>query len=160
MVHLTKNTNTLQKAPDSRGNYFLNEPRAITKTQLPEGYRLQDDVHVVIELQEGNLILFRYDETTVNGNSFSSPQQMIDYILSNATCSDVFYGYADPLFDPSSAACTKPQALYSYDTASNTLYVHGQCGQLKVIDGYYSDGTTIFEARRGVLSPFGACRRR
>ena len=158
MVHLTKDKNTLQKAPESRGNYFLNEPRAITNTQLPKGYSLQDDVHVVIELQEGNLILFRYDETTVNGNSFSSPQQMIDYILSDATCSDVFYGYTE--FEPSSAACTNPTAPYSYDTASNILYVHRQCGRLKVNDGYYSDGTDIFEARRGVLSPFGACKKR
>jgi len=83
MVKLVKNNGTLQKTPDSEGNYFLNEPRTITRTQLPEGYLQQDSVHVLIELEEGNLVLFRYDDVTVDDRTFSSPQEMIDYIFNN-----------------------------------------------------------------------------
>jgi len=84
MVKLIKINNTLQKAPDSEeGNLFLNEPRELTRTQLPEGYSQTDDIHVLIELAEGNLVLFQYDNLTVNNVTFKSPQDLINYIFGN-----------------------------------------------------------------------------
>jgi hypothetical protein len=76
-----------------------------------------------------------------------------------ASCTTVLYGYTDGRKFPPEDACILEQLPYDWDDANQILYLGGGCGNNELIapDGYYSDGTTIYEWSRGKFGEYGTC---
>ena len=74
-----------------------------------------------------------------------------------ATCTTVFYGYADGSEREPAESCLVGTFPYDWDDTNQILYLGGGCGIAIAPNGYYSDGTTIYEWNRGSWSEYGTC---
>lgn len=91
MVNLRKITNGLVKVEGSEGNIFLDTERYFTNKlflievdgkMIPSGlpYQKDGDTNVCVELEE-NIILMVIDSVTVDGISFETQDEFINYVF-------------------------------------------------------------------------------
>lgn len=79
--------------------------------------------------------IFNWQETTMGwtwsflGNCTPTP-----------SCNDVSYSYGEA----PGVACAAGASFYSFDSTNNLLYNFGSCGGDFAIEGFYSDGTTVY----------------
>lgn len=115
MVSLFKDGDTIGlTAGSQQGSPFLQTPRTLTFSQFPEGYSIPDDVHVIVELDEGNLVLFRWDNVEVNGQTFISATEFLEALYPSSSL-------APAIFTLENAASNQDFYSYNFDTSSYDL---------------------------------------
>jgi hypothetical protein len=104
--------------------------------------------------------------TSIGGVDITSISNIAGISTSNipgwptgASCTTVYYGYADGGRNPPRIACTEPRLPYELDVDNQILYTEGSCGVEIARPGFYSDGIIIYDFTTGILIEFGPCPR-
>ena len=104
--------------------------------------------------------------TSIGGVDITSISDIAGISTSNipgwptgATCTTVFYGYADGREREPSESCLVGTFPYDYDEDNGILYQAGYCGNNEQTAriGYYSDGETIYFWDGRNFSEYGTC---
>ena len=76
---LEKNRNSIRDVSES-GNWFLKDWRSITNEIFENGFRVISEVDLQIEI-EGNIFLFNVNYLLVDGLSFTTSEDLKNYLL-------------------------------------------------------------------------------
>ena len=104
--------------------------------------------------------------TSIGGVDITSISNIAGISTSNipgwptgATCTTVFYGYADGREREPSESCLVGTFPYDYDEDNGILYQAGYCGnnERTARIGYYSDGETIYFWDGRSFTEYGPC---
>ena len=79
MLTLEKNGNSIRDVSEP-GNWFLEDWRLITGESLEGGFRVISELDLQIEI-EGNIFLFNVNYLLVDGVSFSTSEDLKNYLL-------------------------------------------------------------------------------
>lgn len=79
MITLEKNGNSIRDVSESC-NWFLKDWRSITSESFENGFRVVSEVDLQIEI-EGNILVFSVVDLLVDGLSFTTSDDLKNYLL-------------------------------------------------------------------------------